>query len=173
MKKNLVTVVTLALVLVNLVLTGLLVFLILPEARQANALIEKVATAIDLDLSSGQAGTGDSSVSLKDTETYTYDNSMTINLADSSDGSEHYAVLTPVLLINKKSKDYKTYGGAEGFGSYAGVASDIIQSVVSQHTMEDMKDNLSSIEDEIVEQLKTKFGNDYIVEVAFSAATYQ
>ena len=53
MKKNLMSVVILALVLANFVLTGLLVFTIIPETRNANKMIEAVCAAIDLELSSG------------------------------------------------------------------------------------------------------------------------
>lgn len=55
MKKNLITVITLALVVVNLVLTVILTITILPETQKANELITKVCSAIDLDLESGSA----------------------------------------------------------------------------------------------------------------------
>ena len=53
MKKNLISVVILALVFANFVLTALLMFSVLPETKKANTLIEKVCSAIDLDLNSG------------------------------------------------------------------------------------------------------------------------
>ena len=55
MKKNLISVVILALVFANFVLTALLMFSVLPETKKANTLIEKVCSAIDLDLNSGAA----------------------------------------------------------------------------------------------------------------------
>ena len=63
MKKNLISVVILALVFANFVLTALLMFSVLPETKKANTLIEKVCSAIDLDLNSG-AATGTSNISL-------------------------------------------------------------------------------------------------------------
>ena len=50
MKKNLMTVIILALVLVNLVLTAILAFTIIPQTRKSNQLIDKIASAIDLEL---------------------------------------------------------------------------------------------------------------------------
>lgn len=47
MKKNLISVVILALVFANFVLTALLMFSVLPETKKANTLIEKVCSAID------------------------------------------------------------------------------------------------------------------------------
>lgn len=65
MKKNLISVVILALVFANFVLTALLMFSVLPETKKANTLIEKVCSAIDLDLNSG-AATGTSNISIDD-----------------------------------------------------------------------------------------------------------
>ena len=68
MKKNLISVVILALVFANFVLTALLMFSVLPETKKANTLIEKVCPAIDLDLNSGAAtGTSNISDAIKDT----------------------------------------------------------------------------------------------------------
>ena len=69
MKKSVISLLTLVLVLVNVVLTALLTFTILPQTKQANKLIEKVAGAIELDMSAGQS-TGGSTTSLEKTEVY-------------------------------------------------------------------------------------------------------
>ena len=55
MKKNLMTVIILALVLVNLVLTAILAFTIIPQTRKSNQLIDKIASAIDLELEDGKS----------------------------------------------------------------------------------------------------------------------
>ena len=49
MKKNLISVLILALVFANFVLTAILMFTVLPETQKANTLIEKVCSAIDLE----------------------------------------------------------------------------------------------------------------------------
>ena len=54
MKKNLMSVLILAMVMVNLVLTALLTLTVFPQAQKANELVTKVASAIELDLESGQ-----------------------------------------------------------------------------------------------------------------------
>ena len=58
MKKNLMTVIILALVLVNLVLTAILAFTIIPQTRKSNQLIDKIASAIDLELEDGRSSSG-------------------------------------------------------------------------------------------------------------------
>ena len=55
MKKNLISVLILALCFANLVLTALLIFTIIPETKKANNLIDQVCEAISLDLNSDTA----------------------------------------------------------------------------------------------------------------------
>ena len=50
MKKNLITVIILALVLANLILTAILVFTIIPQTKKSNQLIDQVCSAINLEL---------------------------------------------------------------------------------------------------------------------------
>ena len=54
MKKNLITVIILALVLANLILTAILVFTIIPQTKKSNQLIDQVCSAINLELQSGE-----------------------------------------------------------------------------------------------------------------------
>ena len=58
MKKNLISVLILALCFANLVLTALLIFTIIPETKKANNLIDQVCEAISLDLNSDTATSG-------------------------------------------------------------------------------------------------------------------
>ena len=47
MKKNLITVIILALVLANLILTAILVFTIIPQTKKSNQLIDQVCSAFN------------------------------------------------------------------------------------------------------------------------------
>ena len=96
MKKNLISVLILALLVVNLVLTAILTITILPETKKSNELINQVCSAINLELKSGE-GTDASTVPIDDIETYDIPDSMTINLKRGDDGKDHYAVLTVSL----------------------------------------------------------------------------
>ena len=69
MKKSLLTVLTFALVLINLVLTGLMAFQIIPEVKNVNALISKVSSAMDLDMKVANAANGNSTVPLENLAT--------------------------------------------------------------------------------------------------------
>ena len=145
MKKNLISVVILALVFANFVLTALLMFSVLPETKKANTLIEKVCSAIDLDLNSG-AATGTSNISIDDQEIYKVSEGedLTTNLAEGKDG---------------KTQDDT-------------IKNDIIK-VVSEYTFEQFNQNSDAIKDTILEDMQNLFGKDYVIGVNFSKLTAQ
>ena len=106
MKKNLITVITLALVVMNLVLTVILTITILPETKKANELITKVCSAIDLDLESGSA-TSNADIPIDQIDVYDIEDQQTINLKSSGDGKDHFAVITVSISMIKRIKIIK------------------------------------------------------------------
>ena len=173
MKKNLISVLILALVVVNFVLTALLLFTVLPETKKANELIVKVCSAIDLDLNSGQA-LGISNVSPEDTDIYQVNGgeSMTINLKIGEDGKSHFAVLKTSLSLNKNSKNYKTYP-LEVLATKDDLIRGYITDTVKNYTMEEFSSNTDAVEDEILNICKEQFGSDYVIGVIFADQTLQ
>ena len=172
MKRNLITVIILALVVVNLVLTAVLTITIIPETQKANELITKVCSAIDLDLQAGDTA-GSLSINVSDMADYSVDEggTMTINLADSGDGNLHYAVLVISLSLDTTNDDYiNTYSDLTPYDS---IISDTIKTVVAAHTIDDMRNDEDGVKEEILEALQTLFKSAFIVRVNFSSATYQ
>ena len=181
MKKNLISVVILALVFANFVLTALLMFSVLPETKKANTLIEKVCSAIDLDLNSG-AATGTSNISIDDQEIYKVSEGedLTTNLAEGKDGKTHYAVLNVSLVLNKKSDNYKKYTQLLLISDRANCSPEIMEAikndiikVVSGYTFEQFNQNSDAIKDTILEDMQNLFGKDYVIGVNFSKLTAQ
>lgn len=169
MKKNLITVIILALTLVNLVLTVVLTVSIVPETKKANELITKVCTAIDLELTAGEAYSANTQVPIDSVVDFTISEAMTINLAPTpGDDKNHYAVLTVSLSLNKDDPDYK-----EDMKPYENLIKSEINKVVSSHTIKDMRDNTAEVQSEILEDLRTMFGSRFIIGVGFSGAQYQ
>lgn len=173
MKKNLMSVVILALVLANLILTAVLTISVLPQAKQANELISKVCAAIDLDLEGGSIEDA-SSVPLDQIETYSVNSgeSMTINLKAGEDGVNHYALMQVTLGLDTKNKDYKKYGSSEELADKEGMIKDRIFSVVSEHTIEEMQADREGIQKEILAELRKMYSSDFVVSVAYTV-TYQ
>ncbi|SDB11220.1 flagellar FliL protein [Pseudobutyrivibrio sp. YE44] len=174
MKKNLITVVILALVVVNLVLTAVLTISIVPETKKANELITKVCSAIDLDLVAGDTA-GSLSVDVSDMVNYAVNGgaTMTINLKDSGDGEMHYAVLGISLSQDSTNADYTEKYSSGDLSTYDSIITDTIKTVVANHTIEDMRTKEDDVKEEILEALQGLFKSSFIVRVNFSSATYQ
>lgn len=171
MKKNLISVLILALVLVNLVLTGILTITILPQTKKANELVTKVCNAIDLELESGDGRT-EANIPMEQITTYKVSEKMTINLKKDADGTDHYAVLSVSVSQNNKHEDFKTYGG-EKMAEKEDIVKDTIINVISQYTMEEFNADRQAVKDEITDELQAKFDSDFIIAVNFSDVTVQ
>ncbi len=172
MKKNLISVIILALVLANFVLTALLIFSVLPETNKANAMIEKVCSAIDLELNSG-AGTGISNVPIEQIESYPVNEgeALTINLAaGEGEKDPHYAQIAVSLSLNTKSDNYKKYPATDLAAKDDIICNDIIQ-IVGSYTLAQFNSNREDIQKEILDEMQGLFGGDYIVAVNFSEVT--
>lgn len=170
MKKNLITVITLALVVMNLVLTVILTITILPETKKANELITKVCSAIDLDLESGSA-TSSANIPIDQIDVYDIEDQQTINLKSSGDGKEHFAVITVSISMDKKNKDYKNL--QPEVENKVELIKGEINNIVSQYTIDEIKNNQSAVQNEILKDLQKMFGSDFIVAVGFTTAQYQ
>ena len=172
MKKNLITVIILALVLVNLILTAILVFTIIPQTKKSNELIDQVCSAINLELDSAE-GESTPQVPIEDVEAYKISESFTVNLKDGGDGKKHYAVFSVSLSMNSKSDGYKSYKGAEGLKEKETIIQSEINTIVSNYTLDEFNANgYQSVKDDILKDMQKMFGGtDFIVGVNFSSVT--
>lgn len=170
MKKSLLTIITFALVLVNLVLTAVMALTIVPEVNNVNSLIGKISEAIDLDIASGDEKTGGAGVSIDSIEPWAIEGNLTINLKRGADGEDHFAVLGVTISKNMKSEAYESYSDLT---QYEGVIKGEINSIVSSHTMEEMREDADGVRKEIKDRLNTLFASDLIADVTFSSANYQ
>lgn len=165
MKKNLISVVILALLIVNIVLTAIMMFSVVGASRKTSALVDSIAMALNLELASGD-GT-EAAVSMEDTETYSFAEDMTIPLKKSEgDDKDHYCIVSVTLSINTKSDAYKKYGS--DLSVQEGLIKDEINSVFAQYTAEEARDNQDAIKKEILGRIQKMFdSNDYIYNVSF------
>ena len=171
MKKNLISVLILALVFANFVLTAILMFTVLPETQKANTLIEKVCSAIDLDLNSG--GTNETSnipIDQQDTYKVNEGEKITTNLAKGNDGKSHYAIVKVSLVLNKKSDNYATYNQEFLANQDETIKNDVIQ-VIGQYTLDEFETNKEQVKSEILSDMQTLFGADLVIGVNFSEST--
>ncbi len=179
MKKNLATVILLALTVVNLAMNCIIVFTLVPANQKVNTLITQIAGAIDLELSDETAANYDSSspgnVSLEDIDTYTIEDDLTINLAKGEgDSDDHVAVISVAINQNMKSEAYEQYGGSDNMAARESNIKSTIVAVVGSFTYDEMMSDKTAAPKACAEALNELFGStDFIVSVDFPSAIYQ
>ncbi len=168
MKKNLISVIILALLIVNIVLTAIMMFSVTGASRKTAALVDNIATALNLELASGTEGGAEEVVSMADTETYSFAENMTIPLKKSEgDDKDHYCIVSITLSINTKADGYKEYGSAENLATREGLIKDEINGVFANYTMEEARDNQEEIKKEIINRIQQMFDSKFIYNVSF------
>mgnify|MGYP002531600545 CR=1 FL=1 len=138
--------------------------------KKANELITKVCSAIDLDLESGSA-TSNANIPIDQIEVYNIDDEQTINLKQDGDGKDHFAMITVSISMDTKNSDYKEL--KPQVEEKVNLIKGDINNIVSQYTIDEIKNNQSAVQDEILKDLQKMFGSDFIVAVGFPTAQYQ
>ncbi|MCX4339716.1 MAG: flagellar basal body-associated FliL family protein [Lachnospiraceae bacterium] len=168
MKKNLISIIILALMIVNIVLTAIMMFSVTGASKKTAALVDNIATAMDLELSASGEGGAAAAVSMADTETYSFADNMTIPLKKSEgDEKDHYCIVSITLSINTKAEGYKEYGSAEVLATREGLIKDEINGVFARYTMEEARDNQETIKKEIIDRIQQLFDSKFIYNVSF------
>lgn len=172
MKKNLLTVLILALTMVNLVLTCVMMISVMGTNKKTAKLVNNIATVLDFELTEpgGENATEKTEVSLADTDVYNISGSMTIPLKTDGASKQEYIVFDISLSMNKKSPDYKTYKDA--MSERESLIKDAITSVVTSHTKEECRGNIEGLKQEILEAIQKLFGSDFIFNVGISGVKY-
>lgn len=169
MKKNLFSIIIIALLLVDIAFTGFLAFTVIPAAQKTNELVTKICGAIDLELEDSDSGVGN--VSINDIEVVDIEDDLTINLKKGEDGKDHIALLQVTLSVNTKHKDYEKLGPS--IKEKTSLIKDTIRSAVSSFTKDDMVDNQDKVLKRILDKIRSLVGSDLVVQVHFRKAVFQ
>ena len=179
MKKSFLNVITLALVLINLVLTVLLTFSLVSTSKKTDDFISKVAGIIDLDIGanstsatqSASTTVGISDLEIIDVKLSDGTTKITISLLDDA-GKVHQSVVSVALSLNKKSKDYTKLRANVDNGMSLIVSE--INKAVSSYSFTNITNNKSNIEQQILTYLQdTMFQSDIVYSVSFIGFTVQ
>ena len=171
MKRNLLSIVILALVLVNTVLTVVMMVSVVGSSRKTAALVDGISEALSLEMASKDSGEGAAQIPMTDIAVYTIGDTMTIPLAESGDGKIHYCLLQVSFSINTKAEGYATYGS--DLSAQETLIKDEIYSVVGKYTMEEVKANQGMIKQTILEHVQAMFDSDFIFNVSFGECLFQ
>ena len=174
MKKNLMSVIILALVAVNVVLTGIIMFSTVSANRKTIALVDDIAAILNLELeksSSGEEVAAEEAVLPENSEVYDIADAMTVALKDSGDGKDHYAMCSVSFSINTQHEDYKTYQPMLA-AKESKIKSEIIE-VVGQYTKEEAQANVHGIEEAILAKVQAMFDSTFVYEAYFRDIKFQ
>lgn len=165
MKKNLMSILILALLVVNIVLTAIMMFSVTGAMKSTTALVGRIATLLDLEL---DFGTDDTQLSMQDSALYNIADSMTIALKEGEDGEAHYVQLAVSIRMDTKNKDYKKYSAT--LVDQESIIKQTITDVVSSYTKEEFQADTQGVRKEILAQLRKLYNSDFIYEVVFSTS---
>ena len=170
MKKNLLTIVILALLLVNIALTAVMMISVTTTNNKTATLVNTIATVMNLELTDGTEESAVEQISLADTEVYNIEGSMTIPLkvVVGEDGKEKQShMLCEVSLqINKAHEDYKTMN--ELVATNESLIKDAIRTVISSKTEAECRDDEEGLKAEILKAIQDMFESDFIYGIVFS-----
>ncbi|MBO6108441.1 MAG: hypothetical protein J6P16_03440 [Eubacterium sp.] len=164
MKKNILTVVIMAATVINLVLTAVLVFSVVPAMNKTTNLIDKVASVIDLEIEDKVEG---EDYTIEDLEPYniTYETALKINMVpEEGDDTMHVCLLGGISIsFNTKAEDYAAVSEQLKLNSV--YAEDVVKKTIGSYKKSEW-DQIKA-EQECVKKLQQMYDTKCIVEVIF------
>lgn len=170
MKKNLISILILALMVVNVVLTAIMMFSVTGTAKKTNALVSNIASVLNIELSESKEES-EEGVSIADSEAVDIGDTLTIPLKRGDDGKDHFYLVNVTMYMNKKHEDYENY--KETVTSSISLFKSIIIEVISSHTLEEAQSNPEQMRNEILTRIQTEYNSTFIYKVTFSNIMYQ
>ena len=175
MKKNLLSIIILALLVVNLAMNGFMLLSVMTTNSQTAKLISDIAAALELEASGGAGGgfsgsaSGTVGVANLATFGFTGDNNLTISLKPGTDGKAHYMLADVLFSMNTASADYATYGTSESLEGMSDIIKSKVIDTLSGYTLEELQSDLQPAKDTILEEIQDLYGSNFIYDVSITA----
>lgn len=170
MKKNLISILILALLVVNVVLTSIMMFSVVGTAKKTSALVTNIATVLNIELEN-KAAEEEATVSITDSVLVDIEDTLTIPLKRGDDGKDHYYLVNVSLYLNSKHEDYAAY--STYVTSNTSLFKSIIIEVIGTYTLDEALANTQAMQDEILRRIQEQFDSKFIYKVTFSNIMYQ
>lgn len=172
MKKNLLSILILALLVVNVVLTAIMMFSVMGMTRKTTALVTDIASALSLELTNGSEGTEETvAVPMENVALHKIEDRMTIPLKKGEDGESHFVLVQVSFSMNTKDKGYKKYGAT--LSEKDTILKDAIIETFGNYTVDEVNSSQEEIKTSIVEKVQTIFDSKFIFDVSFGEITPQ
>ncbi|MCR4866978.1 MAG: flagellar basal body-associated FliL family protein [Lachnospiraceae bacterium] len=167
MKKNMLSVLILALLIVNVALTSIMMFTMMGTNKKTAKLIDGISTALSLEITdpSEEGAEAEAEVAMEDIKVYQIPDQLTIGLAKGADGKAHYCVVSVSLSLNTKDPDYEKYNAT--LGDNVDMIKDKIFQVVGSHTIEEAESNTDGLREEILEAIQQMYGSKFVYNIVF------
>ena len=160
MKKSMLNVITLALVLINLILTVLLTFSLVSTNNKTNNLITKVAQVKDDTTSAGANIADIAYVDVKNND------STDITVSYTDGGKTHYAVLNVTVGFNTKAKDYEEKKSS--LENSMKVVVSQVNTEALKYSYSELNANKATVESNLLSYLRDLFQTDSITSVTLT-----
>lgn len=172
MKKNLLTVLILALMIVNIVLTTIMMVSVISANKKTAQLVGNVVTALNLQFAvPGSEGDAEQAVPLENTQVYEMPDSLMVEVP-TADGGSVYFIFNLSLSMNTKDKGYKKLGESITTGTYNSVIEDMVSSIVGAHTEEECRNDIETIKKEILLAIQNWTEYKFIYKVNISGVKF-
>ncbi len=169
MRKNILAIAILAAVIANIILTAVMLFSIVPAAKQSNELVKRICQVIDLELENPDAMDYQKiPLSAREAIAITADgDNITILLKAGADGKQHYAQVKFTIVFNNLSSDYATI--TANLDNQKPMLRDYVESVLAQYSADEIIENKESIDAAVLSYCRTYFESaDAIISVILS-----
>ena len=169
MKKNILAIIILAATIVNITLSAIMLFTVVPKAQRTDELIQKIVAILNLELENPDASDY-AEIPFENREVYAIAEEQTINLARAEgDSKNRYAFVTITLLINNKSADYKTI--QPKLASFEPRIISMVSEEVSAYTIETIIGSKEEICEKVLQVLRREFSSaDFFIDVDLNIA---
>ena len=165
MKKNLLSIIILALLIVNIALTAIMMFSVTSASKKTISLVDDIASVLSIEIGDQEAEVQATTVPIENVITYDIADQMTVMLRKGTDEKTHYAVLSVSFLMDSKDKAYKKFGAE--LDSKQTILKDAIIEVVGSYTLEEAEQNIPAIKTAILTKIQSIFDSKFIFDVAF------
>lgn len=160
MKRNMLSVVILAATLINLTLSAVLIFTVIPKAKRTDALIEKIVTAVELETESG-IGKNYGEILPADQDEYVFQKEY-VNVKANS-GEANVALASITITLNKKHDDYATVQPLIESKKSKIVAE--VSKITGDYAVAEIPLYYEDIEKDVLKGIQEIFQSDCIIEV--------
>ena len=172
MKKNLVSIIILALLVVNVILTSVLLFSVAGTMKKTSKLVDGISTALSLEIGTDtQTAAEPESVSMENIAVYKIEDQMTIPLQAGKDGQSHYCLVSVSLSMDTTNEDFKE------FGTTIAEKEDLIKGeivdVISGYTIEEAQPNTDLLRDDILKRVQKMYDSEFIYNIVFRDILFQ